>query len=153
VVVSVATVPRSDGVAVAISLYCFCCFLHRIIPALFNHYVSAVEARLMCGLVGQSKFAMSSSEIDLELRPCFGRYLSRLPCTAGVGKQSCIKYESACNINDHGSTVRLASCNRESSCVLNLLKKHLDRLIRIIRRVESLVVLREFSRCNHSVVC
>jgi hypothetical protein len=110
---------------------------------LLNHHVSAVEARLLCGLVGQSKFAMSSSEVDLELSPCFGRYRSRLPCTTGVRKKYCIKYESVCNVNNHSSTVRLAACNRESSCVLNLLKKRLDRLIRIIRRVESLVVLRD----------
>jgi hypothetical protein len=81
----------------------------------------------MCGLISEPKFTMSSGEIDLELRPCFCSNRSRLPRATGVGKQSCVKYERVCNVNDHGGTIRLSACNREGLCVLDLLEEHLDR--------------------------
>jgi hypothetical protein len=150
VVVSVSTVPRYDAVAVAVAQLLPQC-LASTKSALFARHVSDMEARLLCSLVGEMKFAMSSGEIDFKLGPCIGRYRSRLPCMAGVGIQSYVEHESVCKIDDHGRTVRLAACHCERSCILNLLKKRLDRLIGIIRRVEALLVLREFSRCNHGV--
>jgi hypothetical protein len=89
---------------------------------------------------------MGGRKIDLELSPYIGRDRSRLSCTAGVGKQSCVKHESVCSINNHCRAVRPADCHCESSCILNLLKERLNRLIGITRRVEALVVLRELSR-------
>jgi hypothetical protein len=94
---------------------------------------------------------MSSSKIDSKLVPCIGRYRFRLPCTAGVGIQYCVEHESVCNIDNHRLAVRLAACHCEVSCIVNLLKKRLDQLIGIIRRVEALLILRELSRCNHGV--
>jgi hypothetical protein len=86
-----------------------------------------VEARLLCGLVGELEFTMSSGEVDIESRPRFLRYCSRLPHTTGIWKQSCIEYESVCNVNDHSGTVRLPVYNRKSSGVLDLLEKRLDQ--------------------------
>jgi hypothetical protein len=52
---------------------CFRSFLHWSISTLFYHRVSAMETRLLCGLVGETEFAMSCGEIDFKLGPCVGR--------------------------------------------------------------------------------
>jgi hypothetical protein len=102
-------------------------------------------------MIGEAELSLSSGKIDLELSPGLGRGRSRLPCTAGVGIQSCVENKSVCNIDYHDRNVWLATCHCKCSGILNLLKKRLDRLIGIIQCVEALVVLREFSRCNHGV--
>jgi hypothetical protein len=93
---------------------------------LLDHHIDAVEAGLLCGLISEPKFTMSSGEIDLELRPCFSGNRSRLPRATIVGKQSRVKYERVCNINDHGGAIRLPACYRKGSGILDLLEKRLD---------------------------
>jgi hypothetical protein len=103
-------------------------------------------------LVSETKLAMRCGEIDFKLGPCLCRNHSRLPCTACVWIQAGVEHERVRHIDNHGRSVRLATGHGERSCILNLLKERLDWLIGIIRRVEALLVLREFSRCDHSVV-
>jgi hypothetical protein len=75
---------------------------------------------------------MGCGEIDLELRPCFPGNCSSLPRPTRIGKQSRVKDYRVCNINDHCVTIRLPSCYRKGSRVLDLLEEHLDQLIRIV---------------------
>jgi hypothetical protein len=107
----------------------------------------------MCSLVSETKLTMDSGEIELELRPSITGNCSGLPRSTCIGKKSRVKYECLCHVDDHGSAIGLTARYRKGSSVLDLLEERLDRLIRIIWRVEALIVLREFSRCNHSIVC
>jgi hypothetical protein len=47
----------------------------------------------------------------------------------------------------------LSTRDRKGSGILDLLEERLDRLIRIIQRVEAIIVMRELSRRNHGVEC
>jgi hypothetical protein len=55
------------------------------------------------------------------------------------------------SIDHHDIAIWLSTRDRKGSGILDLLEECLDWLIRIIWRVEALVVLRELSRCNHGV--
>jgi hypothetical protein len=49
--------------------------------------------------------------------------------------KSRVKYECASNIDYDGIAIRFSTRDHKGSIVLDLLEEHLDRLIRIIRRV------------------
>jgi hypothetical protein len=113
--------------------------LHGVSMTFFNHHISTVKVRLLCGFISQAKLSMIRSKINLELSPSFVRNCSCLSCATCIREQSSVKYKCRRNFYDHRISIYVSTGHRKSSCTLNMLEDILYRLIRIIRRVKILV--------------
>jgi hypothetical protein len=95
----------------------------------------------MCSLILKTKLLVSHIKVTLELYPRFILYHSCLTLTTSIREQYGAKYECEGKIDNHRIAVRLSTRHHKGLNILDLLKYIFDRLVRIIRRVEALLVL------------